>query len=846
MLNHEPEGSAGYNASSVFLEQQQRKPAVKPGMKNAFLLVAHRRVLATELLCKCYGNLSNQRLLLTYGFALEPCANIAADGSCPNEVYMRLGPLTASASQDVRVLASSLACSLEEVGSKLFTDDELWQLSLPASGGTASSSTATSSTAPPPKRQKVMAGAQAGALSTDQAVLRIQRSPRWFRLTVDDTSAEDFQQILFSVRLQCEMVWREQEEGASKGADEGAVQGESAHIDLRELHQPNSCCRREAHVWRAVSALMREQLADRDRGASTTAGAAANQGKIVRGKGTGGPDDEEDVAGLREMSALLLLKGERLVLTFYLAMADAVHRALVNTSEGEGAAPAAATTAAAAAAAAAATAAATATAATATPCRCPTHVSKCVADTIAVSWTDDAGRFEAHSPHTASSTSATDLVQEILVSICGDGYRKWHPEHGPPSGASEGTVEGEGGAQVDGAASLEAIAAQEESTDGADGSTTWTSCYCLCHDEGDEKHCVDCGGTRPAVVFDLSKYVDGGGDGEGADESGVYWGEEQTIEIDCAPQQKEGGGSDAHSLEQLQQHMQEEEAHTEANELAATLDRERRSGEEGTGQGVDRLPVAATLDCLEVVVSDAEMDARTLSMQTVRYAAKVFTRYGLCFFDKPLLPPPLLNACSMEHDAGLLRLHQQLASRGIRIGKEFEFKEVCHRAGSPGRLDVNIGQGWSGGEGVMAGCEGSSIGSPEVLRSPLWYPLVEAILGRSPPPKLLFAGVVHAFGSSSGPSAESNTNGDSGCWPAAKDQEWHMDGGHLFSYTHVACHCLNVFIPLCDVTPEMGPTQFLPGSHVAGTSDEYLAAKSEREIKICSPAGSALLFDYRW
>lgn len=48
--------------------------------------------------------------------------------------------------------------------------------------------------------------------------------------------------------------------------------------------------------------------------------------------------------------------------------------------------------------------------------------------------------------------------------------------------------------------------------------------------------------------------------------------------------------------------------------------------------------------------------------------------------------------------------------------------------------------------------------------------------------------------------------------PGAKEQKWHVDGGHLDLERHLPCHCLSVFIPLVDMSVELGPTEFLPGA----------------------------------
>ena len=84
-----------------------------------------------------------------------------------------------------------------------------------------------------------------------------------------------------------------------------------------------------------------------------------------------------------------------------------------------------------------------------------------------------------------------------------------------------------------------------------------------------------------------------------------------------------------------------------------------------------------------------------------------------------------------------------------------------------------------------------------------------------------------------------NFNGVLFSLPGAKEQLWHTDGEHLFTSENdfecwsknsskhsensffdktntqsiLPAHCINVFIPLVDVGPENGATEFCLGSH---------------------------------
>lgn len=48
--------------------------------------------------------------------------------------------------------------------------------------------------------------------------------------------------------------------------------------------------------------------------------------------------------------------------------------------------------------------------------------------------------------------------------------------------------------------------------------------------------------------------------------------------------------------------------------------------------------------------------------------------------------------------------------------------------------------------------------------------------------------------------------------PGALQQSWHCDGPHLSLSEILPCHCLNIFVPLVDITSENGPTEFRPES----------------------------------
>lgn len=88
--------------------------------------------------------------------------------------------------------------------------------------------------------------------------------------------------------------------------------------------------------------------------------------------------------------------------------------------------------------------------------------------------------------------------------------------------------------------------------------------------------------------------------------------------------------------------------------------------------------------------------------------------------------------------------------------------------------------------------------------------------------------------------------------PGAADQSWHSDGPHMSLTEDIPCHCLNVFIPLIDISVLNGPTSFRPESHfyTRDLPKLYMKAFVRKELKAvespCLKKGSAIIFDYRY
>lgn len=81
-------------------------------------------------------------------------------------------------------------------------------------------------------------------------------------------------------------------------------------------------------------------------------------------------------------------------------------------------------------------------------------------------------------------------------------------------------------------------------------------------------------------------------------------------------------------------------------------------------------------------------------------------------------------------------------------------------------------------------------------------------------------------------------------------QEWHGDGGHIFGHAHQPPHCINVFVPLDDLTDANGPTEFVPGTHVLNAFGGQQGGSGNTDgdgnsFAIKAKAGGVILFDYR-
>ncbi|KAJ8610029.1 hypothetical protein CTAYLR_006639 [Chrysophaeum taylorii] len=86
-------------------------------------------------------------------------------------------------------------------------------------------------------------------------------------------------------------------------------------------------------------------------------------------------------------------------------------------------------------------------------------------------------------------------------------------------------------------------------------------------------------------------------------------------------------------------------------------------------------------------------------------------------------------------------------------------------------------------------------------------------------------------------------------FPGAAAQRWHRDGENLFPETGVCDlppHAVTIFVPLVDVDPSCGPTQFLPGSHAAAAHDaRYAEPVAAPAAEPLLEVGDVVVCDYR-
>ena len=236
----------------------------------------------------------------------------------------------------------------------------------------------------------------------------------------------------------------------------------------------------------------------------------------------------------------------------------------------------------------------------------------------------------------------------------------------------------------------------------------------------------------------------------------------------------------------------------------------------------DRDPSAATDG------AKPSVESLDISSKDPKEAARIFSSSGVVYHTEPVFTPSEIAELTSIADRGLEALiSEQLSPRKLTLDDDFDFQEVRHRPGA--RLDNRY-----------------KIDASLVTENTRVMDVVRSIFGKSEAGsvKLLYAGVVHAW-----PKKEGSAD------PCP--QVWHRDGPSLFEDApHHGTHCLNLFVPLVDVSEANGSTEFVPSTHVDANFASLapavirVAENDEREladsaVKPSVPAGGFLLFDIR-
>ena len=150
----------------------------------------------------------------------------------------------------------------------------------------------------------------------------------------------------------------------------------------------------------------------------------------------------------------------------------------------------------------------------------------------------------------------------------------------------------------------------------------------------------------------------------------------------------------------------------------------------------------------------------------------------------------------------------------------FRYEEVASRC--LGRLDVR------------RGTKDPPFNDPSIVSNEKIMGIVRALLGNDA--KLLYCGLIYSM-------------------PNSADQPWHQDGTPLFNDNELnnidlPTYALNVFIPLHEITQDLGPTEFFLGSHLRAQAQKINEdiSKAPNRFPLIAPSlsvGDILIYDYR-
>ncbi|MEZ4448504.1 MAG: phytanoyl-CoA dioxygenase family protein [Nannocystaceae bacterium] len=258
----------------------------------------------------------------------------------------------------------------------------------------------------------------------------------------------------------------------------------------------------------------------------------------------------------------------------------------------------------------------------------------------------------------------------------------------------------------------------------------------------------------------------------------------------------------------------------------------REAASEVQGNRAQSRPEAALLgvfdDPANTTVHGAELALHLGSAgwdaDAIAQATRLFRRYGLCWLPEALSVDEVARCRDAAEDRLQRCLHriEALGHPPLGRGTPNGYRELVARA--PGRYDM------------LYGTDAPPFTDREVRDNPRWMPLIRSLLGADA--TLFFCGLLMTRG-------------------GASDQPWHTDGEHLFGpeVPILPAHCVNVFLPLVDITIDNGGTEFCPGSHflTVGIPEIYEQSPAHvdrigfrgRPLALTVPAGSAVIFDYR-
>lgn len=199
---------------------------------------------------------------------------------------------------------------------------------------------------------------------------------------------------------------------------------------------------------------------------------------------------------------------------------------------------------------------------------------------------------------------------------------------------------------------------------------------------------------------------------------------------------------------------------------------------------------------LTLDISTEERSSGRLSRATVALGGKIFQQAGMVILPN-VFTREFLDNCRDQclERFTLLREKAQRAHVLEILEHGDGFAEI--RSRTNGRFDMTVPQ----------------IQEALQTKSLLYRPLLEALLGTDN--RLMRAGCVFAN-------------------PNPKSQAWHSDGGQLFPQNPgLPPYCVNLFVPLLDMTPDLGPTEFALGTHNQKVKSVYALVVSTGGLDAC-------------